>query len=66
MFEVLNNQVQFHYVSGKSLEEVLAMKELTAPYDAEGFGDGFIKTKDFLTVLYEHATRKFKGAQKKQ
>lgn len=38
---------------GKTEDEVVKMKNLTEPYDAKGYGKGFVKTQDFLRTLYQ-------------
>ncbi|HLW32996.1 MAG TPA: MBL fold metallo-hydrolase [Aequorivita sp.] len=38
---------------GKTEDEVAKMKNLTEPYDAKGYGKGFVKTEDFLRTLYK-------------
>lgn len=57
---MLNNiykQITFQYVNEKSLEEVLAMKDITAEYDEKGYGKGFISTEKFVTTLYNEVKR---------
>ena len=51
MMRFIIPRIQYHVVDGRTLEEVLALKE-TKEYDAKGFGDGFISTKKFVTDLY--------------
>lgn len=59
MMKALQDRVSYHYLSGKTKEEILGMKEITAEYDAKGFGDGFISTEKFITLLYDITQRKY-------
>ena len=43
---------------GKTEDQIASMKEITAPFDAKGFGDGFIKPEKFLRILYQVKTGK--------
>ncbi|MAP81887.1 MAG: MBL fold metallo-hydrolase [Aequorivita sp.] len=52
MLSILYKRVTVEYIKEKTLEEVMAMTKLTEQYDAEGYGDGFVKTEDFLKMLY--------------
>lgn len=40
---------------GKTEDEVAKMKDIVGPYDAKGYGKGFVKTEDFLRILYKDA-----------
>ena len=46
-------QVMQLEVLGKTEDEVARLKNLTEPYDAKGYGKGFVKTEDFLRTLYK-------------
>ncbi|MDC7994651.1 MBL fold metallo-hydrolase [Altibacter sp. HG106] len=63
--EFLRDRVAYHVVAGKTDAEILQMKELTAEYDAKGFGDGFISTEKILQVIIADARRKYPAAGKK-
>lgn len=59
MMKALLDRVSFQYISGKSREEVMAMKNLSEEYDAKGFGAGFIATERFIGLIYDHAKKKY-------
>jgi len=43
------------------------MKDITKPYDDNGFGDGFITTENFLGLIYDLTKKKYgtlKGKKK--
>ncbi len=44
--------VRFHQAKGKSLQDVLAMKDITSKYDEKGYGKGYISTDKILTTIY--------------
>jgi len=67
MMVALKNSVAYQYISGKSKEEILAMKDITKPYDDNGFGDGFISTESFIGLIYDLTKKKYgtlKGKKK--
>tara|TARA_B100000902_G_C27223517_1_gene870924 strand:- start:273 stop:1313 length:1041 start_codon:yes stop_codon:yes gene_type:complete len=49
-------QLETMIKNGNSLEEILAMKNITANLESRGFGDGSVTTEMFLTSLYEELT----------
>jgi cyclase len=59
MIEYTQKGVQMDYLLGKSLEEVLTNKSITANFDALGYGDGNVKTQDYLTMLYRAAKKRY-------
>lgn len=59
MLEYTQKGVQMDYLLGKSLEEVLANKSITANFDAQGYGNGYVKTKDYLSMLYRAAQKRY-------
>lgn len=64
MFESVLEDVTFYAYSGKTLQEVQALKsEITKPYDDKGYGDAFITTDAFLEVLYSGPAQKAKRAK---
>lgn len=65
MLEFLRDRVAYHVVAGKTDAEILQIKEMTAEYDAKGFGDGFISTEKILQVLIADARKKYPTAGKK-
>lgn len=52
MMESVVKQVSSYRGSGKTLEQVLAMKNITKNYDSKGFGNGTITTEMFITSIY--------------
>lgn len=64
MFESILEDVTFFAFSGKTLEEILAMKEITKAYDDKGYGEGFITTAAFVEALYAEPAAKYKKAKK--
>lgn len=64
MFESILEDITFHAFSGKTLQEVQAMKEITKPYDDKGYGEGFITTAAFVEALYAAPAAKYKQAKK--
>ncbi|MEL6810425.1 MAG: MBL fold metallo-hydrolase [Bacteroidota bacterium] len=59
MMIAVKNSVAFHYLSGKSKEEIFAMKEITKPYDDMGYGDAYISTEKWLTLIYDITKAKY-------
>jgi cyclase len=59
MIEYTQKGVQMDFLLGKSLEEVLANKSITANFDAKGYGNGNVKTKDYLSMLYRAAEKRY-------
>ncbi len=57
MLTTLYKRVTTAYISNKTEEEVLAMSEITQEFDAQGYGSGFIKTEDFVKLLYKEAAK---------
>ena len=64
MMVSLRDRVAFQYLSKKSKEEILAMKEITTEFDAKGFGDGFISTEKFIELIYDQTQRKYGKVKK--
>ena len=44
---------------GKTREEVLANKTITANFDAQGYGMGYVKTEDYVSMLYRAAEKRY-------
>jgi cyclase len=59
MLEYTQKGVQMDYLLGKSLEEVLANKAITANFDAQGYGLGYVKTQDYVSMLYRAAEKRY-------
>lgn len=64
MMKALRDRVFYHYLDKKTKEEILANKEITQEFDAQGFGDFYISTEKFVTMLYDLAKTKY-GVVKK-
>lgn len=65
MLSDIQEAVFKQYGMGKTLEEVLAMTNITAKYDAQGFGDHFITNQEILRIMYENADAEL-GEEMKQ
>ncbi|MAO10918.1 MAG: MBL fold metallo-hydrolase [Flavobacteriaceae bacterium] len=52
MLNDIYKSVRFHFAKGKSLQDVLAMKDITSKYDEKGYGKGYISTDKILTTIY--------------
>lgn len=61
MLRFLKEKVKFHIVDKKTIEQVLAMTDLTKEYDDKGFGEGFITTEQFIRTLYNETAKKYGG-----
>ncbi len=59
MLEYTQKGVQMDYLLGKTLEEVLANKSITANFDAQGYGNGYVKTEDYVSMLYRAAKKRY-------
>ncbi|KAA3621878.1 MAG: MBL fold metallo-hydrolase [Flavobacterium sp.] len=53
LLENVYNRVKFQHLNGKNEQQILAMSEITADYDRQGYGDGFITTDRFLKTIYD-------------
>ena len=53
----LHRKVTYNYLMGKTEVEILAMRDFTGPYDAKGFGSGFISTEKILKTIYDEVSR---------
>ena len=58
MLSIVMKRVSFHYLNKKTLEQVLAMPEITEQYDAKGFGDYYISTEKFIRMVYAEVKEK--------
>ncbi len=65
MLEFLTSRIEFYYLSGKTLEQILAEREFTKEFDDKGFGNGFINREKIITTLYQDVERKYKGKRSK-
>jgi cyclase len=59
MLEYTQKGVQMDYLLGKTLEEVIANKSITANFDAQGYGKGYVKTEDYVSMLYRAAEKRY-------
>lgn len=64
MLEFITNKVDYHRVAQKTVDQVLAMKDLTKEYDDKGFGDGFISREKLIRAAYEESTLKYPMTKK--
>lgn len=46
-------RVAYHFLKGKSEQEILRMTDITKEYDDKGFGDGYITRERFLKSIYD-------------
>lgn len=58
MMETVIKQVYSQRGNGKTLEQVLAMKNITKNYDASGYGNGAVTTNMFITSIYNEVAIK--------
>ncbi|RFN59608.1 MBL fold metallo-hydrolase [Marixanthomonas ophiurae] len=60
MLTDIYKEVRFHYAKEKSLQDIIAMKDITSKYDEQDYGKGFISTDKILTTIYNEI-KKTKG-----
>ena len=53
LMEIVFKRVAFHHLNGKSEAEIIAMRDLTASYDSQGYGDHFITRERFIKMIYD-------------
>jgi len=53
----LHRRVTYNYLLGKTEVEILAMRDFTGPYDAKGYGSGFISTEKILKTIYDEVSK---------
>ncbi|MAP53933.1 MBL fold metallo-hydrolase [Altibacter sp.] len=58
MLRYLTEQYAYHFMSKKSKDQILKLN-LTKEYDAEGYGDGYIKTAQFHDMLFAETQDKY-------
>jgi len=59
LLELVYKRVAFHHLNGKSEAEIIAMRDLTADYDAQGFGDHFITREQFMKMIYDEVAERY-------
>ncbi len=59
MLDYTQKGVQMDYLLGKTLEEVLANKTITANFDAQGYGMGYVKREEYVSMLYRAAEKQY-------
>ena len=64
MLRFISEKIRYHIVDNKSVEDVLAMSELTKEYDDKGFGEGFVTTESFIRTLYSELSKTTKRQKK--
>lgn len=52
----LHRSVTYHFLNRKTEQQILAMRDFTAKYDALGFGNGFISTEKILKIIYDEVS----------
>ena len=52
MLSTIYKRVYSNYVNNRTEEQILNMPSITEAYDAQGYGEGFIGTQDFLKMIY--------------
>ena len=57
MLSIVYKRVATNYFNNKTEEEILKMTDLTKEYDQQGYGTGFIKTDDFLKMIYSEVSQ---------
>lgn len=57
MMENVVKQVYSQRANGKTLEQVLVMKNITKNYDARGYGEGTVTTEMFITSIYNEIAK---------
>ncbi len=66
MLKTLSQRVAYEFIAKKTEGQILANKQLTADFDRQGYGDGFISSERILKVMYDAAKEKYnKDAIKK-
>lgn len=65
MMKALKDRVAYYYVQNNSKEEILANKEITKEYDALGYGDGYVSTEKFVSMIYKLTEAKYGDVSKK-
>jgi cyclase len=58
--------VKFQHLNGKSEEQILAMSEITADFDQQGYGDGFITSERFLKTIYDAVAFKYSKSDRER
>ncbi|MCW5518865.1 MBL fold metallo-hydrolase [Aureitalea sp. L0-47] len=64
LLEIVYKRVAFHHLNGKSEAEIIAMTDLTADYDAKGFGDHFITREQFMKMIHDDVAAKYNLAER--
>lgn len=59
MISIVTKRVSVHYSDKKTLEQVLAMSEITQQYDEKGYGDFYVTRDKFLTMVYAEVKKKY-------
>ena len=53
----LHRKVTFHFLNRKTEAQIIAMRDFTGPYDAKGYGNGFISTEKILQTIYDEVSK---------
>ncbi|MGB1451251.1 MAG: MBL fold metallo-hydrolase, partial [Marinirhabdus sp.] len=52
LLRYLQDAIAFQKASGKTLEQIKAMKDITREYDNQGYGDGYVTTDRMIETVY--------------
>lgn len=63
MLSTIYKRVATSYINNRTEDEILKMTDLTAEYDAQGYGRGFINTEAFLKMIYNSVVQDRKGIE---
>lgn len=59
MLSMVYKRVAGNYLNKKTEEEIVKMTDITKEYDQKGYGTGFIKTEDFLRMVYKEVAKEW-------
>lgn len=66
LMEIVYKRISFHHLNGKSEAEIIAMSDLTANYDAQGFGDHFITREQFMKMVYDAVAARYNFSEREE
>jgi len=64
MIEYTWKGVSMDFLLNKTLDQVKANKSITAQFDAQGFGKGYMSTSKYVEMLYQEASKKYTKSKK--
>ncbi len=65
MLTFLYKRISYFYGNQKTEEQVVAMKDLTAEYDAKGYGKGFITSEKIVRSIYKEVDKELGESKRK-